>query len=148
QLQQQLEQARTSISTAAAAAASPATSAVDTATLGAISQQQQQLQQSQLSMVNQGVPLHFALPAAPVLTTAMGMGMGMNMNMGMSSLLGMGVGLQQPGTMMSQLVMTPPLTPQLIGYTTPMYSYQQIPAGVVPAAGGANSARGSVVMGY
>ncbi|KAF9910503.1 hypothetical protein EC991_006320 [Linnemannia zychae] len=148
QLQQQLEQARVTISTTAASTAT--TAAVDNAMLNAISQQQQ----SQLSMANQGVPLHFALPAAPVLTTAMGMGMGMGMGVGMSPLnvMGMGMGLQ-PTTMVPQLVMTPPLTPQLLGYTTPMYSYQQIPAGVVPTAtpaanGGANAVRSPVVMGY
>ncbi|KAF9132677.1 hypothetical protein BGW39_011622 [Mortierella sp. 14UC] len=149
QLQQQLEQAHVSISAAAATTAT--TAAVDDATLNAISQQQQQ---SRLSMVNQGVPLHFAPPAAPVLTTAMGMGMGMGMSMGMSPLdvMGMGMGLHQPTTMVPQLVMTPPLTPQLLGYATPMYPYQQIPAGVIPAAaadnGGPDVARSPVVMGY
>ncbi|KAF8939390.1 hypothetical protein BGZ47_008169 [Haplosporangium gracile] len=103
-------------------------------------------------MVNQGVPLHFALPAAPVLTKAMGLGMGMNMNP--LSVMGMGVGLQQP-TIFPQLVMTPPLTPQLDGYMTPMYSYQQVPTSAIPAghapvhaATEGVSARDSAVVGY
>lgn len=96
-------------------------------------QQPQPLQQP--TMVN-NVPLHFALPAAPVLTTAMGVGMGMNMNpssMGMNMMsLGMGVSpmgaLGQVGTtaVVPQLVMAPQLTPQLMGYSAaPLYTYQQ-----------------------
>ncbi|KAF9155821.1 hypothetical protein BG015_008530, partial [Linnemannia schmuckeri] len=148
QLQQQLEQARAAVmASTTTAAISPLTP--DNPTLSVTSPLQQQ---QQLSMVNQGVPLHFALPAAPVLTTAMGLGMGMNMNP--LSVMGMGVGLQQPA-IFPQLVMTPPLTPQLVGYPTPMYSYQQNPtsaisAGHVPvhAANEGASPRDSPVVGY
>ncbi|KAK3840231.1 MAG: hypothetical protein JOS17DRAFT_10970 [Linnemannia elongata] len=148
QLQQQLEQA------GAAVTASTTTAAIsplipDIATVGITSPQQQQ---QQLSMVNHSVPLHFALPAAPVLTTAMGLGMGMNMSP--LSVMGMGVGLQQP-TMIPQLVMTPPLTPQLVGYTTPMHPYQQIPTSAIPtghvpvhATTGRTSAGSPAVVGY
>ncbi|KAG0221120.1 hypothetical protein BGX31_010177 [Mortierella sp. GBA43] len=119
QLQQQLEQARTAV-------ASPLTVAPF------VQQHQQQ------ALVN-NMPLHFALPAAPVLTTAMGVGMGMNMNpsgMGMVSLV--------PSMGAPQLVMTPQLGPQLMTYSaTPLY-YQQAGgiaaaaamAPVAPAAGG------------
>ncbi|KAG9060948.1 hypothetical protein KI688_007775 [Linnemannia hyalina] len=149
QLQLQLEQARAAV-TASTTTTTISPLTPDIATGGVASPQKQQQQQH--SMVNHGVPLHFALPAAPVLTTAMGLGVGMNMSP--LSVMGMGVGPQQP-TMMPQLVMTPPLTPQLIGYTTPMYSYQQIPTSAIPArhvpvhaATGGASARSSAVMGY
>ncbi|KAG0290515.1 hypothetical protein BGZ97_006155 [Linnemannia gamsii] len=146
QLQQQLEQARAVVAASATTAAmTPLTPTLTTLDTVAAPQQQQQ----QPSMVSQGVPLHFALPAAPVLTTAMGLGMGMNITP--LNVMGMGVGLQQP-TMIPQLVMTPPLTPQLVGYSTPMYSYQQIPPSAIPAAavttGGAGGARSSAVVGY
>lgn len=118
-------------------------------------QQPQPLQQP--TMVN-GVPLHFAVPAAPVLTTAMGVGMGMNMNpssMGMN-MMGLGMGVPPMGTLGSvstpavvpQLVMAPQLTQQLMAYSTaPLYTYQQtggIIGAVAPVAtvtGGRGTAR-------
>ncbi|KAG0295576.1 hypothetical protein BGZ96_011429 [Linnemannia gamsii] len=154
QLQQQLEQARAAV-TASATTEAMTSLASNPTTLDAVVSHQQQQQQP--SMVSQGTPLHFAMPAAPVLTTAMGLGMGMNMNP--LNVMGMGMGLQQ-STMIPQLVMTPPLTPQLVGYTSPLYSYQQIAHSPIPTAavtghmpvhaatGGAGDARSSALMGY
>ncbi|KAF8964305.1 hypothetical protein BGZ46_000815, partial [Entomortierella lignicola] len=105
-------------------------------------QQQQQLQQqleqsraavtAAASATPQQQPIHFALPAAPVLTTAMGVGMGMGVNpsnMNMNMMSGYGQATMTP-MMTSQgvyprLIMTPQLTPQLMAYqTTPIYAYQ------------------------
>ena len=92
--------------------------------------------------------MHFGLPAAPVLTTAMGLGMGMGMDpVGMShmGLLGMGgvpmgvnmnmlnMGGSPSSNMVPQLLMTPQLTPQMMAYPS-AYSYQ--PAAGLATAGG------------
>lgn len=155
QLQQQLEQARAAVTASATTAMTTAMTTPSHTTVDAVVSPQEQQQQP--SMVNQGAPLHFAMPAAPVLTTAMGLGMGMNMSP--MNVMGMGVSLQQP-SMIPQLVMTPPLTPQLLGYTTPMYSYQHITPSPIPAAdiaenmpvhtatGEAGGTRSSAVVGY
>ncbi|KAI8600163.1 hypothetical protein EDD21DRAFT_377879 [Dissophora ornata] len=129
QLQHQLEQTR------AAVVASTAATAKD-----AVPQQQQ-------SAIINTLPMHFSLPAAPVLTTAMGMGMGMGMNPASVNMNMMGMGIS-PQAMVPQLMMTPQLAqqlaPQLMYSTAPIYAYQQQQAAsvaaamtpVVPAAGG------------
>ncbi|KAF9922169.1 hypothetical protein FBU30_007734 [Linnemannia zychae] len=149
-LLQQQQQLQKQLELAQAAIATPATTPVTTAekmTSDSSSQQQQQLLQQQMSLINQSMPLHYALPAPPVLTTAMGMGVGMGMNPLNVNVMGMGV--QQPAVI-PQLVMTPQISPQLLGYAPTMYTYQQIPAGTIPSAGTGVVAgsRNSTIIGY
>ncbi|KAF9560687.1 hypothetical protein EC968_006085 [Mortierella alpina] len=185
QLQQQLEQTRAVVTAAAAAAASASAAAATTSTAALedsatklnpstvsittptpLSQpelvQQQQEQQQQQSMMNRAT-MHFGLPAAPVLTTAMGLGMGLGVDpVGMNhmNLLGMGgvpmgvnmnmlnMGAGPSSNLVPQLLMAPQLTPQMLAYPN-VYSYQ--PAAGLTTAGGsmalAAAAGGSVHTG-
>lgn len=119
QLQQQLEQTR------AAVAASASTSAASVA----------KLSEAQVPGVTsapqdpQGVPLRFGLPAAPVLTTAMGLASMNPMNMNMNALnyphMSMGMNLVNMGSpimnmgmgMGPQLMMTTTQVPPVVAYT-------------------------------
>ncbi|KAF9109872.1 hypothetical protein BGX27_007102 [Mortierella sp. AM989] len=151
QLQQQLEQARAVV---AASSTLPTPTETDP-TVTAIVKSSPQQQQQQSVMGN--LPAHFALPAAPVLTTAMGIGMGMGVNPSSMNMNLMSMGINSYGQptspMMAQVMssqMTPQLTSQFMGYsTTPLYPYQQqqqLAGGIggvvsaVPAAGGSASA--------
>ncbi|KAI9231696.1 MAG: hypothetical protein BYD32DRAFT_430191 [Podila humilis] len=127
QLQQQLEQTRAAVaasaSTSAASVAKPSEAQVPAVTSA--------------PQDPQGVPLHFGLPAAPVLTTAMGLASmnpmnpmnPMNMNMNMNALnyphMNMGMNLVNMGSpimnmgmgMGPQLMMTTSQVPPVVAYT-------------------------------
>ncbi|KAF9361999.1 hypothetical protein BGX26_008171 [Mortierella sp. AD094] len=142
QLQQQLEQARAAVAVASATLPTPTETSESRAT--ATTQLSQQQQQQQQAVIN-SLPVHFALPAPPVLTTAMGIGMGMGMNPSSMNMNLMGMGMNPSGGygpsattplmtttqgMFPQLVMSPHMIPQLTQQlmafpNTQLYSYQQ-----------------------
>ncbi|KAF9188282.1 hypothetical protein BGZ51_000676 [Haplosporangium sp. Z 767] len=167
QLQQQLEQTRvvanvsstvvtpnvvatssttTSTATATATADSTSTTTTDADTVATTTASTTDAVQQPQPVLN-SVPLHFALPAAPVLTTAMGLGVGMGMNSmnlvdmgGMGAVpvgFGMGMGMNSPTGMAPHLMMAPHHQQFMTYPTTPLYTYHPAPQAHVgvPAAG-------------
>ncbi|KAI1317258.1 hypothetical protein EDD11_008745 [Mortierella claussenii] len=139
QLQQQLEQTRAVVEASAAQAAAaiaaaslaspqltPTWTSTSTSTDGmGVTAVAPAVQQQHQAMVN-SLPLHYGLPAAPVLTTAMGIGMGMNpssINMNMMG-MGMGMGMGGINTQGYGQLMSSQMTPQWVAYPTSMYAYQ------------------------